>query len=201
LQWYRSVFQQKPEGAKAGEITPAYAILPRDVIKAIRTELPEIRLVYLIRNPIDRAWSSALMALNRAELTMHEASDQWFIDHFRSQGSLCRGDYETCLRNWRSVYPADNILVLLFDDIERRPLAVLQRVAAHIGADPSYFATVPASVLKEIVFQGPAHAIRPPLADVLTEIYAPKIERLEQYLGCDLSHWRWQTCTGRESVV
>ena len=108
LRWYRSFFQHKPKGAKAGEITPAYAILPTDVIRAIRTALPEIRLVYLIRNPMDRAWSSALMALNRAELTIDEASDQWFVDHFRSRGSLRRGDYETCLRNWRSVYSADH---------------------------------------------------------------------------------------------
>ncbi len=47
------------EGSKAGEITPAYAILPVEVIREIRREFPDIRLIYLIRNPMDRAWSSA----------------------------------------------------------------------------------------------------------------------------------------------
>ena len=190
LEWYRSLFVNKPEGSKAGEITPAYAILPMEVIREIWTEFPNIRLIYLIRNPMDRAWSSALMALGRAEMTIDEASDQWFLDHFRSQGSLRRGDYETCLRNWRSVYPDDSILVVLFEEIQQAPLAVLRRVAAHIGIDPSFFATVPMSALKEPVFAGLKHAIRPSPAAALAEIYAPKIERLARYLGRDLSHWR-----------
>ena len=40
-----------------------------------------------VRNPIARDWSSALMALQSAELTPGEASDQWFIDHFNPRRS------------------------------------------------------------------------------------------------------------------
>ena len=123
-------------------------------------------------------------------MTVDDPSEQWFLDHYRNQGWLRRGDYETCLRNGRTVYPDDSILVVLFEEIQQAPLAVLRRVAAHIGIDPSFFATVPMSALKEPVFAGLKHAIRPSPAATLAEIYAPKIERLARYLGRDLSHWR-----------
>jgi hypothetical protein len=87
--------------AVAGEITPAYGILPVEIIREIHQQAPRLRLIYLIRNPIERAWSAALMALQRAEMTIDEASDAWFSDHFHSAGSRQRGDYETCLRTWR----------------------------------------------------------------------------------------------------
>src|SRR3546814_16384455 len=70
---------------------------------------------------------SALMALGRAEMKVEEASDQWFIDHFLSEGSRHRGDYETCLRNWSSVFGSSRVRVLLLDDVKADPCSALDR--------------------------------------------------------------------------
>jgi len=103
VEWYKQLFAN--EACINGDITPclwnsAYRSDSRNL-----DLMPHLRLIYLIRNPIERAWSSARMALGRAEMQQEEASDQWFIDHFKSKGSLARGDYETCIRQWRNVYP------------------------------------------------------------------------------------------------
>ena len=87
VQWYRALFDVADDRLH-GDITPAYGILPQSLIAEVFCELPDVRLIYLIRNPIERAWSSAKMAVMRAEMRVDEASDQWFIDHFRSAGSL-----------------------------------------------------------------------------------------------------------------
>src|SRR5271155_4863005 len=42
-----------------GEITPAYAIVPPPVIREVYEVIPHVRLMYFIRNPKTRAWSSA----------------------------------------------------------------------------------------------------------------------------------------------
>jgi hypothetical protein len=63
-------------------------------MRQVHARFPDARLIYLIRNPIERAWSSALMALRGAEFAFDEASDAWFIDHFHSRGSLSRGNDE-----------------------------------------------------------------------------------------------------------
>jgi hypothetical protein len=65
------------------------------------------------------------MGLARAQMLVPEASDHWFLDHFRSAASRARGDYLGCLDRWWSVVPRDQLLVLFQDDIASRPSAVL----------------------------------------------------------------------------
>lgn len=189
LDWYREQFAAVPADCKAGEITPAYGILEPSVIAEVRREFPGIRLIYLMRNPIERAWSSALMALPRAEMTVEEASDTWFIDHFNAAGSIRRGDYESCLRAWRAEFPADSIHVELFDDILADPRAVLKRCATHIGVDPTVFDGFNDTDLSAPHNSGPGHPLRPTLRRYLNLLYRPKIERLARYVGRDLSAW------------
>ncbi len=69
---------------RTGEITPAYAILPESRIGAIREVCPEIRLFMSLRNPIERAWSAALMRLARAGRRLEDTGDDWFLEEFRS---------------------------------------------------------------------------------------------------------------------
>jgi hypothetical protein len=193
--WYRQRFAQDTgSGIRQGEITPAYAFIPRLRIEQIRALYPGLRLIYLIRNPIERAWSSALMALGRAEMQIDEASDQWFIDHFQSRGSLGRGDYEVCIRNWRSVYPDGQLLILLYESIAREPLVLLQRVADHLRIDPAFYLASPADELRRRVFAGSGHPLRPSLRPVLEEIYREKILSLQHYLGL---RFEWDTRSGQ----
>jgi hypothetical protein len=170
-----------------GEITPAYALLPVVTIARIHQVAPRLRLIYLLRNPIERAWSAALMALARAEMTLDEASDAWFVDHFRSSGSLRRGDYASCIRNWRQVFPADQLLLERYEAIRAEPEALLRRCCAHIGVAPPEPALL--AGCRERVFVGPGHALRPTLRQVLIEIYRPLLRELERELGEDFGDW------------
>jgi len=170
-----------------GEITPAYALLPVAVITHIQRVAPDVKLFYLLRNPIERAWSSALMALGRAEMTFEEASDAWFIDHFRSSGSLRRGDYATCIRNWHQIFPTEQLLLLRHEAIQTRPEELLRQCYRHIGV------AAPATDLladcRERVFAGPGHSLRPNLRAALVELYRPRVAALEDLLGEDFSAW------------
>jgi hypothetical protein len=189
IDWYKSLFYPKDSrSAKTGEITPAYAILPEVKIRECREHFPDLKLIYLIRNPIERAWSSAKMALKRAEMEIHEASDQWFIDHFHSQGSMVRGDYESCLRNWYATYPKDQLLVCLFDELQQDPASLLRRCFQHVGVIEGNYAW-PAD-LDTKVFPTADHALPQKLRAALYSIYEDKIVSLANFLGRDLSHWR-----------
>ena len=189
LDWYRALFPGQPAGVKSGEITPAYAFLPSAAIGEIRSHYPDLRLLYLLRNPLERAWSSALMALGRAEMTLEEASDPWFLDHFRSHGSLARGDYESCLRNWRAAFGADAVLWLRHERIAENPLALLEEVCRHLGVDAGFYARTRPAQLAQRVYAGPGDPIRESLLPALREIYRPRIARLAEYLETDLGAW------------
>ena len=204
--WVKMLTPQQPTTAdgrpiRTGEITPAYAMLPVETIAALRQRCPDIRLFISLRNPLERAWSSALMGLSRAEMFVHEASDAWFIDHFHSSASRERGDYPGCIERWRKVFAADQLLILLHDEIATTPAAVLERLAGHLRIDATDFATLPPEHLERMV--APAISgvhpnyvaqqglpLRPSLSEPLLQLYAPEIERLQTLLGRDLSCWK-----------
>ena len=173
----------------AGEITPAYGFLPRSTIQEIRKFRPGIHLIYILRNPMQRAWSAALMALERAEMQPHEASDQWFIDHFHSAGSLKRGDYEACLRNWLSVFSPEQLLLLRFEHISTWPAELLNRCFRFLQLPPMPLSELRATGCDAAVFSGSGEPLRPTLLPALRDLYYPKIRALEAYLGQDFSHW------------
>lgn len=187
--WYDACFPDTP-GCLNGEITPAYAMLPAERIAQIRQAYPHLRLFYILRNPIQRAWSSAIMALGRAEMSPDEASDQWFIDHFRSAGSLARGDYAGCLQNWRQYFATDQLLVLFYEQIREDPAALLGACLDHLGVARGNFLVEAREHMRQRVFAGPGHVLRPSLLPALREIYYPGIDHLSLLLDRDMSHWK-----------
>lgn len=187
IEWYTQLFSN--DEYINGDITPAYSFLPIEVIQEIYQIMPHLRLIYLIRNPIERAWSSARMALSRAEMQHEEASDQWFIDHFNSKGSLARGDYETCIRQWRSVFPDKQLLIMRYETIRNHPVLAINKVFNHIGVDTLFEEISDSHKLEAKVFEGDGVALRPSLIPVLQEIYLKRIKSLEDYLQEDFSSW------------
>lgn len=181
---------------RCGEITPAYAMLDEATIAELRDLAPGLRIIFIIRHPIDRAWSSALMALEHAEMTLEEASDQWFIDHFHSFGSLARGDYLRTIINWRRAFGVYAVLIRFHEELQRDPRVLLAAVANHLDIALEPFLRIPEPVLKKAVYPGPAAPIRPSLRPIpirpslrpiLESLYRRRIEELEDYLGQRLS--------------
>lgn len=182
LEWYNSLFPEK-NNIINGDITPAYGFLPKERIAEIYSLYPELQLIYLVRNPVDRAWSSALMALKRAEMTIDEASDQWFIDHFTSKGSLARGSYATCLDNWLRYFPEDQLLLLQYEDIAIKPEKVITDACHHLGLNPAPLLNNP--MIYQKIHAGTGHPIRPQLKAFLEELYAEKNIELARKYGID----------------
>jgi len=189
VDWWTSLFADNHPGRKQGEITPAYATLDEVTVREIAQLLPDLCVFYSFRNPIARAWSSALMALARAEMEIDDASLVWFLDHFKSGGSRRHGDYTSCIMRWRSIISSDRFVIILFDDIVRTPGRVLTELCRHIGVDTNWFIGVPLPHLAKPVFPGPGYEIPEPLLDYLRIAYRPVINSLCQMIDRDLSSW------------
>jgi hypothetical protein len=188
LDWYCSLFSdQKFNGKKCGEFTPAYSVLPVDTIELCHSHFPDLKLIFLLRNPIDRAWSSAKMELRRTKMSIIEASDQWFVDHFKSDESLMRGDYESCLRNWLEYYHWDQLMVCFFEELLETPDTLLKKCFNHINVSSNSFDW--RMDLKQPVNKGIQGDIPRNLRSVLEDIYHPKIKSLQDYLQMNLEIW------------
>lgn len=187
INWYRGLFSSPT--MIEGDITPAYGFQSDSVVSKVAENFPDLRLIYMMRNPVERAWSSALMALRRAEMEIDETSFAWFRDHFNSRGSLARGDYESCIRTWRRHYPSSSLLLIFFEDIILAPRKTLQRCGEHIGASPYFFQDISDEVLSQRVHEGINSPIPAETRRYLKGLYAPRIRSLETYLNYDLGLW------------
>ncbi|MBL0318832.1 MAG: sulfotransferase [Alphaproteobacteria bacterium] len=168
---YLSLFPDHPPILKFGEITPAYAILPAEIVTNIHNTAPLAKVFFITRNPIERAWSSALMALERSEMRVEEASDQWFIDHFHSQGSRLRGNYQRTIDLWTRHYPAEQFLLLSFDEMVGSPELFLKKLCAFLDVDTDFFEQHPQRIERNKIFANTAYPLRPTLRPVLETLY------------------------------
>lgn len=184
-----------------GEITPAYAILPQSTIQVIHGHYPALKLIYVLRNPLERAWSHARMGYSKyfddSIADIIESRHEWFVEHFHCEDSRLRGDYETCMRNWSAVYPASQLLVRIHEEMMVDKAGFLKECCTHIGADPGFFDSVAQASLQQRVYpETTMHKSRPSalprdipdsLIRPLVEMYTPKIISLSDFLHKDLT--------------
>ena len=174
-----------------GDITPTYCVLPIGRIRFIRGIMPDVRLVLMLRNPVERAWSYALMHLLRNPgRRLEETDDAEFYTHFRSERSRARGGYPRILDRWLSVFPPERLHVVLFEEIAHAPSDVLRGVLAHIGASTDIARdTFP---LTRVVNPGPGIRMPDRYRRFLEDLYRDEIDTLHERYGTALAAWRRQ---------
>ena len=172
-----------------GDITPGYAALGVSRIRFIRKFMPEVKLVLILRNPIERAWSHAVMDL--ADTKQRAVADvpEWeFLAHFDSRGSRRNGSYASMLDRWLSVFPEAALHVVFFEAILERPRELLTGVLEHIGARTDVdWSTFP---YREQIKPGLSAALPDSYREHLRATYADEIRGVADRLGGPAEAWR-----------
>ncbi len=133
-EWYLSLFDSL-SGVK-GEITPAYSMLVDSDIRRIKRVVPHVKLIFLLRNPIDRAWSHfrfdhpKLLGNNVAEEEIIEIA----LKFFKSEGFKKRTQYVETLENYRKHFKGQ-LLVGFYDALMLDPIGLLQEITAYLGVE------------------------------------------------------------------
>ncbi|HYC56304.1 MAG TPA: sulfotransferase [Candidatus Binatia bacterium] len=124
-----------------GEATASYAAMDDDLIEEIAVLRPDVKILMMVRDPVDRAWSHAKKDLvrNRGR-KMADVSDAEFHAFFSDPYQIRCAHYEQNLVRWQARFPAAQIFVGSFEDVEQRPEELLARVTAFLGvsSDPRY---------------------------------------------------------------
>lgn len=185
--WYASFFE-KGIGKCSGECTPAYGFMDVERIRWVHRAMPKAKILLMVRNPIDRAWSHARMNLaSDQNRSVADVGEQEFLDHFHSQRSLVRSDYVSMLEKWSSVYPANQILVSFFDEIATAPRDLLARVFQFVGA--SVDVDWSRWELEKVVNKGQALSIPERLHQELVAIYKQPIGNMALQFGHPATDW------------
>ena len=131
-----------PDGRPRGEATPIYLYWPAS-LERIAAYNPAMRLIVLLRDPVERAWSHWRMEQARGVEThpfgwcirqgRHRLFDAEPWGHHREFSYVERGYYADQLDRARSLFPRDQLLILRSEDLDRDPGAVLGRARRFLG--------------------------------------------------------------------
>lgn len=193
IDWYCSHFPPISPGANfiTGEATPVYFNNIK-TIDRIAADLPNVKLIVLLRNPIARTISHyhhhkswGLEQRSIEEVMQREASllstltdfSQAFEVFPDEPGYLFMSLYVYFLAGWMNAFSKEQVLVLPSEALYEKPIETMARVHAFLG--------VPDYTLGEYenYFPGQYDRSPTPLQTALAEYFQPHNQRLEEYLG------------------
>lgn len=185
--WYASFFRDCGAGL-AGEITPDYCLIGEQRVGIIKSRIPDLKLIFMMRNPITRAWSSVRKELwRRYEMRPKDVpSPDVLVELAMQPAVLLRGDYPATIERWERHFEG-KILYLFYDDVVAAPVDVLNRVCEFLGVDPTRFTAAQGQDSR--VNDVPVDQIPVEVRRALEAHYEPAIRLLEAKFGRDLSHW------------
>ncbi len=131
--WYQRLFQHRGRATFAGEITPEYAIIGREGLGHIRRLAPDARVIFIMRNPVDRMWSQVLHQCRARGLDANRQSTEAIVDLLAEPRFGELGDYAATLDDMTAVFRPEQTLSLFYEDMHRDRLAALEQVCRFIG--------------------------------------------------------------------
>ena len=162
--WYRSNFptnlsrrrHYKKTGQKllSGEASPSYLFYPR-VPGRMRKDLPNAKLIVILRNPVDRAYSHYQHTLRQNDETLsfekaveleeercaiereQMIKDPGFVSNdYRRYSYLSIGVYADHLERWFKHYDRKQFLILAAEDLRKNPQRILDQVFNFLEVSP-----------------------------------------------------------------
>jgi Sulfotransferase domain len=203
--WYRSYFPLQKRNSSTyitGEASPYYLFHPHAPRRASAV-VPDAKLVVLLRNPVDRAYSHYQHQVKRVggearetlpfeeaieaeEKILSREVDKMLQDEFyassghRTRSYLSRGIYIDQLLLWSSFFRREQMLVLKSEDLFNDTTNALERVLDLL--EMPHWAPEAYSIPNKREYAG----VSPLMRQRLNEYYKPHNQRLYEYLGVDL---------------
>lgn len=138
--WYESNFSKASKNQIIGEISPSYTKAPftEDVVKRIADYAPHIKLIYIVRNPIDRFLSHYLHYIH-VGYENRPISD--VIKSLDTTSYAAQSLYYFQLTKYLERFNRDQILVLSFDDLKKNSDATIKSIYGFVGVDQNFKAS------------------------------------------------------------
>ncbi|MDR6225282.1 sulfotransferase domain-containing protein [Desmospora profundinema] len=206
LSWYKDKFplsdRRKKRGFITGEASPYYLFHPYAAKRAADT-VPKAKIIVLLRNPVDRAYSHYHHQVRRGKesLSFEKAirnerarthmeqrrmlrNKNYNSSKHRLYSYMARGIYLNQLKRWRKHFPKQQIMIIQSEDFYKNTNAVLKRVTRFLGVP--YKALKTTKPYKSASYE-PMH---PKTRRMLVHYFRPHNRQLYRYLGTDFG-WDW----------
>jgi hypothetical protein len=136
---YAALFSRARPGQVKGEVCPSYAVCP-GAAAAIHAARPGAKIFFMLRDPVQRAWSQYIMNLREGKTMERDflkeveqdgarAKQGWGVNH----QYLALGMYAGQVERYLKLFPREQVHVLLHEQFRKDPAGVMRQVFAAIG--------------------------------------------------------------------
>ncbi len=175
--WYGSLFRSVPTGCVGGEISPGYMRCREPDIRHMHALAPTAKLLFLIRDPVQRFWSEYTMYARGGILDQRPAVA---LNYFNYRGKR-QGEYLRTLCKYTQYFRPEQILVIFYDAIAQQPARLLAMVHEFLGVRS--IPLDPATLAERV--HAASHPLPCPEAvrARVSSAYRPQLETLARLFG------------------
>ncbi len=140
--WYEGLFSGAGDAKAIGEGSPSYAVATGDppTAQRIAKHLPDVRLIYIVRHPVERLESHYVQQIDNGQ-QFKSLSDAVY----NSPALVAASRYWARISDYRQAFPDEQILVLFFEDFKKDPQETLRRCFEFLDVDPTFAVSDPKS--------------------------------------------------------
>jgi len=118
-----------------GDITPSYGGVSREMLKHMATLAPNVKFIYIMREPVDRLWSGFRMILKQQGAEIMETHVARFLEDTDDNIALgSASDYRETLEKLLDVIPRENLHIELYERLFTQE--ALDRLCAFLEIEP-----------------------------------------------------------------
>jgi hypothetical protein len=180
--WYCSLFPHKTARI-SGEICPGYARLTRPAVERVKRLLPAAKIIYLLRNPIERSWSYAAQYFSSprakgkyGQLANVPPSE---LREFLERDAEGHSNYIQALDAWQPHFEGQ-MLIGFFDELQSAPDALFKRIARFLEVSDD--STVVPGRIRENLHRSRDVPISEEYRSFLSALHLPSLTRLHERL-------------------
>jgi hypothetical protein len=136
LESYGQLFQHKGH-LLSGDISPAYSTLNDEIIERVLDHFPNLKVVFLARDPVERAWSQLSMGVRLGMINKFDVTDpEEVVYNLLNPGVLIRSHPSKIVARWKRCVRPENFRVYFFDDLKENPAVLRRSILRFLGGDP-----------------------------------------------------------------
>ena len=136
LENYGRLFEPKAS-LLSGDISPNYSTLGDEVIRQVIEYFPNLRVIFLARDPVERVWSHLSMEVHYRQIEPFDPTNIDEVDRNLSRrGLLLRSYPSAVVARWKRYVHPDLFRVYFFDDLQRNPTELRRSILRFLGGDP-----------------------------------------------------------------
>jgi hypothetical protein len=136
LDHYARLFEPKAS-LLSGDISPNYSTLSDEVIRRVVGYFPNLKVIFLARDPVERVWSHLSMEVYYRQIEPFDATNIDEVNRNLSRrGMLLRSYPSAVVAQWKRYVDSEQFRVYFFDDLQRNPAELRRSILRFLGADP-----------------------------------------------------------------